>query len=200
MSGMPGFGGNTPKFVYVVLSRSKSALSGAIIALTGDLYTHSALALDKELEFMYSFGRRKPGNPFVGCFKQEKLDDSFYTRHKRLPGAVLEIAVSQRQYRDIAGEIGTFLADGERFGYNIWGMLTAGFRRREACRDRKFFCSEFVYHLLRKNGVCDLGMPRSSVRPQHLLAIDAPVIFEGNLLEYPHQSEEYLQAPMPVWT
>ena len=200
MCGIPSNLKNSPKSVYVVISRSKSVLSGAIMALTGDRYTHAALALDKELEFMYSFGRRRISNPFVGCFKRERLDDRFYTRHTRLPGVVFEIPVGQKQFQGVLDDIKVFLDDKDSYGFNVWGMITANFRKKETERGKKFFCSEFVYYVLRKNGLCDLGMPRSAVRPQHLLMIDYPAIFEGDLLRYPYQNPETVQAPLPMWT
>ena len=197
---MPIIKESTAKFLYVVISRSKSVLSGAIIAVTGDMYTHAALALDKELEFMYSFGRRKISNPFVGCFKRERLTDRFYTRHTSLPGVVLEIPVSQAQYAGVVSVLQDFLQNGDSYGYNIWGMMTAMFKYKESGRNKKFFCSEFVYYVLNTNGICDLGRPRSSVRPQHLLMLDAMPIFEGNLLKYPHYSNERAAVPLPLLT
>ena len=194
---IPIFSEAGAKHVYVVVSRSRSLLSGAIIAVTGDGYTHAALALDRELEYMYSFGRRNISNPFVGCFKRERLSDRFYTRHKSLPGAVLELPLSQAQHRGIVDDIREFAGGGH--GYNIRGMMTAMFARREPARDDKFFCSEFVYHVLRKNGVCDLGVPRSAVRPQHLLALDAERIFDGDLLLYPRETAR-AGEPLPSLT
>ena len=175
---------NQAKSIYIVLSRSKSIASSAIFAFTRDAYTHAALALDKELKYMFSFGRRNPRNPFVGCFKHERFDDAFYNRHSALPGMVLEISVSPEQHRGIVAEVLDFVHNEHVYRYNYRGLLTTTFKHEGASREHKFFCSEFVYHILHKNGVCDLAIPRTIVRPLHFLEINATKIFEGNLFEY----------------
>jgi len=76
------------KKIYVILSRSTTVLSRLIHHFKGDEYTHAALALDKELNYMFSFGRRRPGNPFVGCFKHEKLNEGVYKNAPTLPGII----------------------------------------------------------------------------------------------------------------
>ncbi|MCL1853841.1 MAG: hypothetical protein FWF88_12605 [Peptococcaceae bacterium] len=175
---------NSTKSVYIVLSRSRSFLSGAIHMIKSDRYTHAAIALDAELEYMFSFGRRRAWNPFVGCFKRERLDGDFYAKHRELPGVILEVPVDDEQYAGIASDIWRFLLDGHSYGFNVFGMMRASLGHERKALDKKFFCSEFVYYILHKNGVCDLGKSRTVVRPQNLLAVAAERIFEGDLLAY----------------
>ncbi|MCL1791375.1 MAG: hypothetical protein FWG40_08545 [Peptococcaceae bacterium] len=172
------------KAVYVVLLRSKSFLSGAIRLIKSDRYTHAAIALDAELQYMFSFGRRRAWNPFVGCFKRERLDSAFYIKHRQLPGVVLRIPLDEEQYAGIASDIWRFLLDGHSYGFNVFGMIRASLGHEWKAFDKKFFCSEFVYYILHKNGVCDLGQSRTVVRPQMLLTVAAEKIYEGDLLKY----------------
>ena len=51
------------KKIYIVLTYSGTILSRIIRAYTGDEYSHVSIALDKDLEEMYSFGRLNPYNP-----------------------------------------------------------------------------------------------------------------------------------------
>lgn len=60
------------------------ALSRASHALTGDKYIHAALPLDADLAYMFSFGRRRARNPFIGYFKRERLDRGIHTSSSRL--------------------------------------------------------------------------------------------------------------------
>ncbi|MDR1206586.1 MAG: hypothetical protein LBL26_14095 [Peptococcaceae bacterium] len=180
------------KYVYVILSRSQTLLSRAIRALNGDQYTHAAISLDRRLEYMFSFGRRRACNPFVGCFKRESMDEGIYKAYHRIPGVVLEIPVTQSQYERIHLEIESFLLNSHNYDYNVSGLL--GYMFNTAWEDdSRFFCSEFVYHILRKSGVCDWGKPRGSVRPQNLLNLNGRLIFEGNLKEY-----AYADAALPL--
>lgn len=169
--------------VYVVLSRSGTVPSRLIGAMTGDRLTHAALALDPELEYMFGFGRRGSTNPLSGCFRRERLDDPLYERMGSLPGKVLEVPVTRAQHDMVRAQVEAFLLDGHRYRYNFAGLLhhVTGRAREDAYR---FFCSEFVYHVLYQAGVCDLHVPRSQVRPQTLLALPARVVFDGDLLTH----------------
>ena len=86
------------KKIYVVLLRSTTVLSRLIHHFKGDEYTHAALAFDKELNYMFSFGRRRPGNPFVGCFKHERLDEGVYKSAHTLSEIIFGITVTAEQY------------------------------------------------------------------------------------------------------
>lgn len=66
------------EYLYVVLARSNTILSRLIHVIKEDEYTHAALSLDRDLEYMFSFGRRSANNPFIGCFKRERLDEGLY--------------------------------------------------------------------------------------------------------------------------
>lgn len=171
--------------VYVVLSRSTTVLSRAIRLATGAEFTHAALALDPDLEHMFSFGRRRAGNPFVGCFKRERLDDELYRRMPVLPGVVIEVPVTSRQREAVETRVARFALDSDTYSYNVAGLLGRGSED-----STRFVCSEFVYHVLRDADVCDLGMPRWKVSPQTLLRVPGQVVFRGDL-------KNYRPRPMP---
>jgi hypothetical protein len=172
--------------IYVVLSRSSTVLSRTIRLATRAEYTHAALALDADLELMFSFGRRRASNPFVGCFKRERLDDDLYRDMAQLPGVVLEVPVTQAQRDAVCGQVAEFLLDSHTYTYNAPGLVS-GLFGRGAEDDRRFFCSEFVYQVLHGAGVCDLGVPRWKVRPQTLLQLPGDVVFRGDLKQYAAQ-------------
>ncbi len=169
--------------VYVVLSRSRTVLSRTIALATRDEFTHSSLALDQGLDLMFSFGRRRAGNPFVGCFRRERFDDGLYRGMDVVPGVVLAVPVTPEQHEAIRVRITEFLLDSHAFSYNVRGLVGARFGRGHEAEDR-FFCSEFVYHVLHGAGVCDLGVERWQVRPQTLLDLPGRVVFRGDLKDY----------------
>jgi hypothetical protein len=176
-------------YVYVVLSRSPTMLSQAIHILKQDKYTHASLSLDKNLEHMFSFGRRWTSNPFVGSFNHENLEGGIYKACSNLPSVVIEIPVSQAQYCDIFDQVQAFLQDRHKYRYNYLGLignLIGKIYENGNC----FFCSEFVYHVLNKCNICDFGIPRSFVRPQDLTRLNGTIIYKGNLKKY----APYVQA------
>jgi len=169
------------KSVYVVLSRSGTVLSRIIHVITHDRFTHSAIALDVEMEEMFSFGRRYDRNPFLGCFKREHLTDLHYRRGS--PGAIIELPVTQEQYDEISRHIMVFRRNSDAFTYNVPGLITSIFHRTFE-GTRRFFCSEFVYFVLNEAGVCDFGMTRGHVRPAMFLEANGSVVYEGELPLY----------------
>lgn len=178
--------------IYIVLSQSRTLLAQTVKLFTGDQYTHSALSLDENLEYMFSFGRRWARNPFIGCFKHESLDDDLYSSYSVLPGAVIRFPVSYEQYLGIKSQLWSFLLDGHKFSYNYSGLI--GNIVGKGCENHtKFFCSEFVYHVLRESGVCDLRKPRYLIRPQDLLGMGGELIYEGDLKRYRRDTDIFSQ-------
>jgi hypothetical protein len=173
----------TGNHLYVALSRSATILSKIIHTVKNDEFTHAALALDSGLEYMFSFGRRYAGNPFIGCFRREHIGDAFYRSFAEVPGAVIELSVSPAQYENVTAQIEAFLSDSHMYGYNYLGLV-GNLRGISLRADRRFFCSEFVYHVLYESGICDFKKPRGLVCPQDLMNIKGRVVFRGNLKEY----------------
>lgn len=59
--------------LYIVVTRTNTVLSRLIQLVKNDEYTHAAIALDMELDSMYSFGRKHTYNPFVGGLSEKPL-------------------------------------------------------------------------------------------------------------------------------
>jgi hypothetical protein len=169
--------------IYLVLSRSRTVLSRTIALATRDEFTHASLALDPGLDLMFSFARRRANNPFVGCFKRERLDDGLYRGMDVVPGLVLEIPVTPDQHAVVCARISEFLLDSHAYSYKKTGLVSV-LTGRGSEDDTRFVCSEFVYHVLHGAGVCDLGVARWQVRPQMLLDLPGEVVFRGDLKEY----------------
>ena len=53
------------KHIYILLTKTSSVFSRIIALFMGDKYTHSAISLDKNLDKMYSFGRKRINNPLL---------------------------------------------------------------------------------------------------------------------------------------
>jgi hypothetical protein len=167
--------------VFIVLTRSPTILSRLIHRVTRAEYTHAALALDENLEYMFSFGRRRVSNPFIGCFKRENLNDEIYGDCAELPGVVAEIPVTPSQYAEICDIVESFLLNHHNYSYNILGLIR-NLVRMPVENNTRFFCSEFVYYVLNESGVCDLGILGEGIRPEMLLEINGCIAFKGNLM------------------
>lgn len=181
------------KKLYIVLTRSNTILSGLIHMIKEDEYTHAALALDKNLEYMFSFGRRYTRNPFYGCFKREQLNKGVYAQQKNLPGLIMELTVSDSEYRQVKNMVEEFSLNRHLYAYNYMGLIN-GMLGIGYYSEKRFLCSEFVYYVLHQCGICDLALPRNLVRPQNLTQLDAKILFCGNLKHYVQQAPTAREA------
>jgi hypothetical protein len=132
---------------------------------------------------MYSFSRKNSHNPFIGCFMQESLNTGVYSHQKKLPGIILEICVSSNEYQRLTEIIKNFSLNSQHYKYNYFGLLGC-FLGFETHTENRFVCSSFVYHVLNKTTICNLNIPYSLVKPEHLLQIEGNVVFEGDLQNY----------------
>lgn len=169
------------KKIYIVLTRTDTFLSKIISFIKNDEYTHASISLDESLDEMYSFGRKYTYNPFIGTFVRESFNKGIFGVHENLRGVVIEIPVTDRQYRAAKKALNKFILNRSSYSYNYLGLV-CGLFNKEVFFERSFLCSEFVYHILNSSTIVDLNMHRSLVRPQNLLNLDeGAIIYEGNL-------------------
>ena len=60
--------------IYIVLTYTGTILSRIVKFYTGKEYSHVSIALDENLEEMYSFGRLHPYVAFIGGFVHERIN------------------------------------------------------------------------------------------------------------------------------
>ena len=168
------------QYLYIVLTRTNTTMSKLIQIFKNDEYTHAAISLDKNLDQMYSFGRKHIFNPFVGRFKKEKLDEGIYKISRTVPGVIIELQVSKQQYEDAKELLEQFISNSNLYKYNYMGLLCCLFNK-SVCYDYRFLCSEFVYYILKESGIVDLKKSRNLVRPENLLDIEGKIIYKGDL-------------------
>ena len=86
------------KKVYFVLTYSGTILGRIIRCKTGKMYTHVSIALDENLERMYSFSRLNPYNCFIGGIMLEKLNTGCLKRFKKTKEMICYIEIPNHQY------------------------------------------------------------------------------------------------------
>lgn len=169
-------------YLYIVLTRTNTALSRLIQLFKRDKYTHASISLDRELDYMYSFGRKKTYNPFIGAFRQENINQGVYKYCKTLPGVIMELEVSEDQYKDANVLLDNFIYNSDMYKYNYKGLFQGLFNKTGYYDDR-FLCSEFVYYILNESGIIDFNIARNLVRPETLLDLESNIIYNGNIKE-----------------
>lgn len=169
--------------LYIVLVRTNTIISRIIHFVKNDEYTHAAISLDKNLDNMYSFGRKYTYYPFIGRFRQEEIYKGLYKTQKRLPGVIMEVEVSEQQYRKAVSLLNRFISNRNSYKYNYRGLLYS-LLNKPLCYDDRFLCSEYVYYILNESGIADFNRPRNLVSPQDLLKLKSRLLFKGDLKQF----------------
>lgn len=170
------------KRIYFVLTYSGTALGQIIRFKTGKIYTHVSIALDENLEKMYSFSRLKPYNCFVGGFMHEKRNEGCYKRFKNTKAKICYIEVTDYQYEKIEEQIKRFELNRKQYKFNTLGLLYILFDKK-IHRDNYFYCAEFVKYIL-KNANVNVQLPEMP-RPENFENLkNSTVIYKGLLNRY----------------
>lgn len=173
-------------YIYILLTNTGTAFTRLIKCFTGAPYNHASIALDPELNDLYSFGRKEARNPFHAGFVKE---DVYYGTYRYFPNttcALMRLEVTPRQKEAIAAAIRYYERNKERYSYNLLGLLGV-LIGRDLHIENACFCSQFVAETMRKSGV-GLWNDRSSalVTPNDfLLHSRLEMLYEGKLFDYP---------------
>ena len=177
------------KSFYVVLSRTGTIMSRMISKLTGDWYTHASISLDDNLQTMYSFGRLWAYNPWFGGFVKESVEFGTMRRFRNADTLVLRIEVSEEKYEEIVAYVTAMYAERKKYKYNYLGVFFSKWRVRVSSRKgNRFYCSEFVKHLLERFGIIQPDEFGQVVRPMELLKLKqggkGQIIYRGALCQF----------------
>lgn len=170
--------------VYIVLSQTGTFLSRILKLYTRAPYNHSSIALSKDLDVMYSFGRLNPYNPFVGGFVQESHAFGTFKRFKNTRVMVIEADVTPEAYAGLCTHIRAMLNTRTEYHYNYLGLLLAAIRIHRAKRNC-YYCSEFVKAMAVQAGVEGAEAIPAIVKPMHLLRVPHRTVYVGKLRDYP---------------
>ena len=86
------------KNIYFLLTYTGTWLSKRVKAYTKNEYSHVSLSLDKELNSMYSFGRKKAYNPFRGGLIQEYTYKGTFKRFYNTKCVLYSYKITDEQY------------------------------------------------------------------------------------------------------
>ena len=170
--------------IYLVLSQTGSFVCNMIRVYTRDEFNHISISLSKDLEPMYSFGRRNPYNPLWGGFVKEHLHSGTFKRFPRTKTAVLALPVSEEVYNGIRDLLDEMYRHKEQFGYDMIGLYLAAIKI-EKRRDNKYYCSDFIKTILQKYNVPGSEKLKSITAPSDFLTFSGTtVIYRGLLKDY----------------
>ncbi|OLS41870.1 hypothetical protein [Bacillus sp. MRMR6] len=168
--------------VYVLLTDTGTVLTKIIKLYTKKQHNHASIALDDELWDVYSFGRKRPSNPFLAGFVRENIRGGIF---RKADCAIYCCTISEEQYETVCRKIREIEANKSDYRYNLLGLFAVMFNM-EFDRKNAFFCSHFVAALLEECGVeINKRKPLSLVTPDDIKkSTSLELVYEGKLSSY----------------
>lgn len=172
------------KKIYIILTHTGTILSTIIKYYTKDEFSHISIALDADLEEMYSFGRLNPYNPFWGSFVHEHIHKGTFKRFKKTRAEVYSIFVTDEQYEKAKKTIAYFDNNKQKYKFNILGLACVSINKK-IIRKNTFYCAEFVKHILKTAGITEVNDLPKIIRPQNFKQLQGLILeYEGLLRKY----------------
>ncbi|MBR3134639.1 MAG: hypothetical protein IKG56_04170 [Clostridia bacterium] len=168
--------------IYFILTDTGTILSNIVKIFMRDEFGHVSLSLDKNLRQMYSFGRLKPYNAFIGGFVHENIKKGTFRRFSKTKALVLSYEIENEQYKSLKENIFELKKKRRQLSFNILGLFGIYFKIKRR-KDDYFYCAEFIKYVTEKSGI-DLKLPEL-VRPENFKHIEGcKIVYKGLLKDY----------------
>lgn len=141
--------------IYILLTKTNSKLSKVIASRTKETYVHASIVTSDRLEYGYSFSRRKIRNPIIGGFVKEEYP-VWVEYFEDVQCCIYELEVTQVQYKKVKEIIRSFYEEKEKYKYHFLGLVGQSLNI-DIERKNRFFCTQFVAHVLTEAGALTLN-------------------------------------------
>ena len=185
------------KEIYLLFTHSGSLLSRAIKKVTRDPYSHVSIAFDPELREVYSFGRKKPKNPFIAGFVKEDMNNGTLSLFPNVACELHQMKITTEQHRKLRGEIAYYQRNADRYKYNFLGIITAwgGYPLH---RYNAYFCSQFVASVFNDAGIKVIGKNPGLITPMEILSEikkkGAVLIYRGTVSNFVNKGRKVVKS------
>ena len=178
------------KKIYIVLTYTGTILSKIVKMYTRREFSHVSIALDEDLEQMYSFGRINAYNPFWAGFVQEGIDKGTFKRFKKTKTRIYSLQVEDEQFEKVVQVINDIKNNKSEYNFNILGLIGVVLHYKVK-REKYFYCAEFVKHILKVSGVTEVNELPQIIRPENFKKLKGLILeYEGLLKKY--KKKKYL--------
>ncbi|AVR00653.1 hypothetical protein ACTWPF_02440 [Oceanobacillus sp. M65] len=168
--------------IYLLFTDTGTYLAKAINFCTRQSLNHVSISLDGELRQVYSFGRKRPRNPFIGGFVEEDVTSDFLRNSQC---AVYSCSISAEECEQIMENIKEIEAKKDNYRYNFIGLFGVLFHIK-INRKNALFCSQFVATVLEGVNTIQVKKPSHFIRPGDLRTLEGmQLIYQGKLEHYP---------------
>ncbi|MDY0394319.1 hypothetical protein ACFSMW_09015 [Virgibacillus halophilus] len=169
------------RMIYFIFTDTGTCLSKVINLFTRCSLNHVSIGFDDALTKVYSFGRKKPKNPFSGGFVRENIRGDFL---KKADCAIYSFCIEEAEYEKLLHNISAMEAEQGSYRYNFLGLIGV-LLQIEIKRENAFFCSQFVAMMLKDSLSFQLAKPCCFITPADIRGIEGLCLqYEGRLGDY----------------
>lgn len=173
--------GKVTKEIYIVLTETKTLLSRVIQLYTQHEFNHVSIAFDTELQEMFSFGRKRENNPFIGGFVHEDPTTQLLSESNC---AIYTCPVTDEQVMKLKKILHHYQVNKNEYKYNFIGLFGVACRLKVK-RKNAFFCSQFIATLFEKVGLSLDGRCSYFMKPSDFTELPyLECIYTGRIKNY----------------
>ena len=170
------------KNIYIMISQTGTSCSKIFELFTRAPYNHASIALDEDLNSLYSFARQNLYIPIIAGFVKEDVNEGIYKLHDNTLCQIYRISISEEQYLTLQQSIHNFEKD--KYGYNFAGLVAMLFNVPYH-RRYHYVCSQFVAYVLQESKSVQLEKDFSLMRPHDFSSLPGvDLIYSGKLADY----------------
>ena len=167
--------------VYLLLTDTGTLFTRMIKLYTKQCLNHASICFDSDLREVYSFGRKRPRNPFIGGFVKEDVKSELF---RNASCEIYVFTVTDKQYHNMILLIKEIERNQQLYRYNLLGLFAIALNKR-LHRKHAFFCSHFVATILQEGRLLETTKHLSMITPQDLKKAGAHrLIYQGSLQSY----------------
>ncbi len=165
--------------IYLVFSKTGTWLARTLGVFSETKYVHSSISFDDSFREMYSFGRTNPNNPFSGGFVKENIYEGVFKKWRKSECIIFKVEVSEAQFWGLKKDIEYFYENRHLYRYNFIGLFGI-LINKPINRKYHYFCTQFVYELLKRHELVDLQKHPGLVTTLDLIdLLDKSILYEG---------------------
>jgi hypothetical protein len=167
--------------VYIVLTHTGTLFTRFIRFVTKQPLNHASISFKRELDATFSFGRKKPNNPYRGGFVKEDLKGKLF---RNADCAIYRCSVSRSQFVRMRRFVQEIESNSSAYKYNLIGLLGIVMNRTIDI-EQSYFCSQFVAAVLSSGGITIKDKPACLVRPSDFMDHNEfQLVYEGKLSQF----------------
>ncbi|SFA97096.1 hypothetical protein SAMN04488072_104231 [Lentibacillus halodurans] len=169
------------KTVYFLFTDTGTYLTRVINFVTKQPLNHVSIAFDPALQEVYSFGRKRPRNPFIGGFVKEDIYSDFF---RNSDCAIYAFELTEEECSNVKKRIAEIELRKHNYKYNFLGLLGV-LIRIELNRENALFCSQFVATVLSDVKAIRFHKPNCFITPADIRNHEGmQLIYQGTLEDY----------------